>query len=98
MIYRNTDTGELFTESELKNLWEQFGYEMKVDSYEEFLDTLEKVEGPLYKVRSDIDPDRLTSNGYVYGMTWNMEQIEEDAENFGMTPQEFIDEFLEEAN
>lgn len=50
MIYRNTDTGVLLTEYELKILWEQFGNEMKMDSYEEFIDTLEEVEGPFYVV------------------------------------------------
>ena len=42
--YINTDTGETFTESELKDIWEQFGYEMKFDTYEDFVDSLEEIE------------------------------------------------------
>ena len=44
--YLNKDTGELFTEHDLKVLWDQFGHEMKFDSYDDFTDSLEEVEVP----------------------------------------------------
>lgn len=54
----------------------------------------------IYKVREDIGmlADELTYDPDVYDMRWNTAEVKIDAENFGMTPQEFIDKFLEEAN
>lgn len=42
--YLNNDTGEVFTEDELKVLWSQFGHEMKFNSYDDFTDSLEEVD------------------------------------------------------
>lgn len=52
----------------------------------------------IYKARKDIDTDLLTNDPNVYNMRWTEEQVREDAANFGMTPDEFISEFLEETN
>lgn len=49
-----------------------------------------------YTVRDDVDISRLGDN-VTSDMRWTEEEVEEDAENFGMTPEEFINEFLEEA-
>lgn len=52
----------------------------------------------IYKVRTDVNADLLTNDPAVYDMRWTEEQVKEDAANFEMTPEEFIDKFLEETN
>lgn len=52
----------------------------------------------IYKARKDINADLLTNDPDVYDMRWTEEQVREDAANFEMTPEEFIDKFLEETN
>lgn len=54
MLYRNADTGEVFTLEEMKRLWEQFGHETKFDTFEDFLDAHEKVD-TWYAVQYDSD-------------------------------------------
>ena len=48
--YRNRDTGEIFSSEELKKLWGQFGHETKFDTFNDFIDSLEEIEGPYYVV------------------------------------------------
>jgi len=43
MNYRNTNTGEVFTLEELKEIWEQFGYESKHDTFEDMLEDLGEI-------------------------------------------------------
>lgn len=47
MTYRNTSTGELFTLEEVKDLFEQYKWEMKqhFDSFDEYLEHLLKTGG-----------------------------------------------------
>lgn len=52
----------------------------------------------IYKVRKDVNADLLANDPDVYDMRWSEEQVREDAANFEMTSEEFIDKFLEEAN
>ena len=42
--YRNADTGETFTYDELTTIKDQFGYEMSYKCFDDFVDTLERVD------------------------------------------------------
>lgn len=50
----------------------------------------------IYKARRDFYPDLLTSSSDIYDMRWTESEVALDAQNFEMTPEEFIEAFLEE--
>lgn len=51
-----------------------------------------------WKVRSDLDNNTLDELGPMVSddIRWSPAMVREDAENFGMTPAEFIGKYLEE--
>lgn len=48
--YMNRDTGETFTMAEIEQLWEQFKDEMRFNSFEDFIGTLDKLDNIFEKV------------------------------------------------
>ena len=62
--FMNKDTGEVFSHDELKTLWKQFGHEMKFDTFEDFVDSLEEAEW--YAVQSDSDDNDWGTGSFDY--------------------------------
>lgn len=44
MNYRNRETGEIFSIEELAQIWNQFGYESKHETFEDMLGDFEETE------------------------------------------------------
>jgi hypothetical protein len=44
MNYKNKDTGMVYTQEELKEIWSQFGYESRYASLEEMLEDMEETD------------------------------------------------------
>ena len=52
----------------------------------------------IYRMRNDLDNNVIDELGCMVNedTRWSMEDIEADAENLGMAPEEFINRYLEE--
>ncbi len=86
MMYRNFDTNELFTEEEVKRLYEQFKDEMPYDSFEDYIEDMlskgRRKEGGLvvanwYAVMTDNNDSDLGTGSY------DLEEAKVMARNYG---------------
>lgn len=102
--YRNTITGEFFTMDEIREAYEEFFWDMRLqyDNWSEWFDEMyrrgdfEKADSLIFKIRDDADTDKLTDDPHIHGLRLSMAQVYENANMFGMTANEFVGEFLEQ--
>ena len=85
MMYRNFDTNELFTEEEVKNLYEQFKDEMPYDSFEDYIEDMlskgRRKEGGLVVADHEyLIRDKEAGNIIAYFET--LEEAEEELEAY----------------
>ena len=64
--YMVKDTGVIFTEDEVKELWEQFGHEPKFDTYEDMIGAMIEIDD-YDQLVADISQFEYDFDPYVYG-------------------------------